>query len=56
LSLTELAGGDPNLRSAGAVYGVEGCGHRATYVQPERGTWIMNTADGQPGKAASGQK
>jgi hypothetical protein len=32
-SLTELAGGAPG--SNGAVYGVEGCEHRATYVQQD---------------------
>jgi hypothetical protein len=28
------------------AYGVEGCGHRATYVL-QGSTWIMNVSDGQ---------
>jgi hypothetical protein len=29
------------------VRGVEGCGHRATYIQnPHTGTWVMNTEQG----------
>jgi hypothetical protein len=46
LALTELSSGRGSA-ALGAVYGVEGCGHRATYVQPTVSTWIMNTVDGK---------
>jgi hypothetical protein len=42
LTLTQL-GGEWNSD----VYGVQGCGHRATYVQVRHGTWIMNNDDQQ---------
>jgi hypothetical protein len=31
------------------TYGVDGCGHRATYVQSATGQWVMNTLDGTLG-------
>lgn len=31
----------------GAVYGVSGCGHRATYVN-NVGAWILNNSEDQP--------
>jgi hypothetical protein len=44
--LTTLAPGHGN--GVDAIVGVQGCGHRATYVQAHLGTWIMNTASGKP--------
>jgi hypothetical protein len=52
INLTYLSGGAGNMGGVGAVYGAEGCGQRATYVQPEQGTWLMNTADGKPAESA----
>ena len=44
--LTQLAPGHGT--GADAIMGAQGCGHRATYVQAKLGTWIMNTASGNP--------
>lgn len=45
LRLTELASGY-NSEGVGAVYGVDGCGKRGTYVQPAAGTWVLNSESG----------
>ena len=48
LKLTEL---DPGgTLGVGAVYGVQGCGKRATYVYDEP-SWLMNSRDGAPIKS-----
>jgi hypothetical protein len=47
LKLTELNKGDYR-DGEGAVYGVEGCGKRATYVQMQHGGWVLNTETGRP--------
>jgi hypothetical protein len=43
LLVTDLGGGG---FAGGGMKGVEGCGHRATYVyQPHGNTWVLNAAN-----------
>jgi hypothetical protein len=51
IALTKLAPG--NDASIGAIMGADGCGRRATYVQEQLGSWIMNTATGKVESAPS---
>jgi hypothetical protein len=46
LALTELNSGSQG-DGEGAVYGVDGCGRRATYVLTHESAWLMNTVDGK---------
>jgi len=44
LRLTELDSGAA-ANGQGAVFGVEGCGHRGTYVTANGSTWVRNTQE-----------
>jgi hypothetical protein len=49
LTLVELNAGQA-VTGEGATYGVEGCGHRGTYVQPNgQGTWVLNSTEEHDG-------
>ena len=55
LQLTELEAGNALNGGTGAVYGVTGCGHRATYFKDLSGGWRMNSSEGQVAPVASAQ-
>jgi hypothetical protein len=55
LQITELNSGNAAYGGTGAVYGVAGCGRRATYIYSGGHVWVMDSSSTQAQPVGSAQ-
>jgi hypothetical protein len=53
--IVELTSGNAAYGGNGAVYGVAGCGRRATYIYNDGHVWVMDSASTKAEPAGSAQ-